>query len=536
MNESLPFVARTSDDITSQGVVALVRMIRAGELSSREVVEAHIRRIEVVNQSLNAIVVPLFEDAVKSASFADEMQARGQVLGSLHGLPVTIKEMFDVSGTPTTAGLTSLANTPASEDAPLVMQLRRAGAIVLGKTNVPQLGMFYESDNPLYGRTNNPWNFERATGGSSGGEAAIIAAQGSPLGLGSDGGGSIRQPAHACGICGIKPTSRRFTMRGHFPCPNWHSDWLQPGPLARSVADLRLALRALSASENDEADATRLPFLSTENGAPSVKSLRIGFYVDDGFFAPAPAVKRAVKAAISSLRDGGAEVEEFCPPNLEEGLRIYFSLFLADGMAWTRRQIKGSRPDWRTRALLWGALVPTLLHPGVKWLNELLGQRYLARMTGWCNKRELSVAEYWQRLEEQNQYRSRFMAEFAKRNLDAIVCPANALPAFPHGTFYGNFTGSYTLLYNLLGMPAGVVPATRVRADEESDRKSTHDAVIRTAVAVERGSADLPIGVQVVARHWREDIALRVMAALEEHFKIQPDFPAFPAEVDFAKK
>jgi fatty acid amide hydrolase len=146
-------------------------------------------------------------------------------------------------------------------------------------------------------------------------------------------------------------------------------------------------------------------------------------------------------------------------------------------------------------------------------------------MTDWCRNHDLRVVAYWRLLEEQNEYRRRFLAEFAKRKFDAIVCPANALPAFPHGTFYGNFSGSYTLLYNLLGMPAGVIPATRVRPDEESDRDLTRDAVIRTAATVEKCSAGLPIGVQVVARHWREDIVLRVMAALERNFKFAPHFP-----------
>lgn len=167
--------------LTSLSATELARRIKAGEVSAVEVVDAHIRRIEAVNPKLNAVVVPLYEQARAQAAAADAAQARGDALGALHGVPVTIKECCHVAGTPSTAGLTGQMNHRADRDGPLVSRLRTAGAIVLGKTNVPQLLLYYESDNPVYGRTNNPWNLERSPGGSSGGEGAIIAAGGSPL-------------------------------------------------------------------------------------------------------------------------------------------------------------------------------------------------------------------------------------------------------------------------------------------------------------------------------------------------------------------
>src|ERR1051326_1247254 len=176
-------MAATNTDVTTLSASRLARAIAAGELSAVDAVEAHIARIEAVNPSLNAVVVPLFEDARARAQRADKMPVEER--GPLHGVPVTVKECFDVEGTPSTAGLTSRKDQRASADAPLVARLRQAGAIIVGKTNVSQLLMFVESDNPVYGRTNNPWDVERSPGGSSGGEAAIISVGGSALGLGT---------------------------------------------------------------------------------------------------------------------------------------------------------------------------------------------------------------------------------------------------------------------------------------------------------------------------------------------------------------
>jgi fatty acid amide hydrolase len=207
-------------DATRLGAAEIAHRVASGELSARDVVEACISRMERVNGRLNALAVPLFEQARAAATAADAARDRGDALGPLHRMPVTIKDMFDTAGTATTAGLTGRAARVVDADSPLVERLRRAGAIVLGKTNVQQLGMLFETDNPVYGRTNNPWDPGRSPGGSSGGEAALIAAGGSPLGLGSDGGGSTRQPCHCCGIHGLKPTGGRLTMRGHWIVAN----------------------------------------------------------------------------------------------------------------------------------------------------------------------------------------------------------------------------------------------------------------------------------------------------------------------------
>jgi fatty acid amide hydrolase len=510
--------------LTRLGAGELARLLADGAVSAVEAIEAHIRRIEEVQPRLNAVVVPLFDRARAEAKAADAAHARGETFGPLHGVPVTVKEMFDVAGTPTTLGLTEWRDRIAAADAPLVGRLRRAGAILLGKTNVPQLGMIHETDNPLYGRTNNPANLERTTGGSTGGEAAIIAAGGSPLGLGTDAGGSIRQPCHWCGIHGLKPTTGRLTVRGLPVFPNCWPGWLQPGPMARSVADLYLALRVLNAPGTG-ADEVIPPVPLGDPGAVPLPPLRVGFYVDDGRFTPGPAARRAVHEAAAVLRNLGAAVEEFRPPEVAEAVRVYYGLVFADGLAFVRRWLGKGKRDWRIQFLLRGAAVPTWLRPVLAWMLEQAGRRHEADFFRLVRRRTLSLAGYWELVEAQDAYRARFLAALDEKRLDVLLCPPNGLPAPRHGNLVPTYTSSYAQLYNVLGMPAGVVAATRVRPGEESDRPASRDPIEQAARAVELGSTALPVGVQVVARHWREDAVLVVMAALEEHFRKQADYP-----------
>lgn len=515
----------TVNEIITLSATEMAARIASGALSAREVVEAHIRRIEGVNPRLNAVVVPLFEQARKEAASADETRARGKTLGLLHGVPVTIKESFDVAGTPTTMGLSACVNERSETDAPTVARLRAAGAIVLGKTNVPQMVMYNEADNPVYGRTNNPWNLERAPGGSSGGCAAIVAAGGSPLSLGSDIGGSVRLPANACGLHSFKPTSGRLTMLGHAGIfAGQEAVLAQPGPLARSVADLSLALGVLAAPGQEVFDASIPPvaWRAPERELPT--RTRVAMFADNGFFNAAPALRRAVREAADALRARGAIVDEWQPPDVSEAWRIYLGLVFGDGMSGVRRTLKGSKVDWRIRAIVWGAMPPKIFYKLSAWSWRLLGQQRMAndvRSLG-----SISTKAYWRLVARRTRYRAAFISALDAGRYDAIICPADGLPALRHGSsLLLSNAMSYTNLFNLLGMPAGVVAATRVRAGEESDREVTLDVVERTARKVELGSAGLPVGVQVAARHWREDVALSVMFALEEHFKSQLDYP-----------
>lgn len=528
------------DSITWQSAGALAARIRLGELSARAVVEAHIRRIEAVNPQLNAVIVPLFAQARQAAEQADARQRRGEPLGPLHGVPITIKEQFLVQGTPTTMGYVRESRHRAAADGPLVARLRAAGAIILGKTNVPQSLMSTDSSaNPLYGRTNNPWNLGRGPGGSSGGEAAIIAAGGSPLGLGSDFGGSLRVPAHSCGIHALRPTTGRLTNHDtrvellHFAA-GLETILPQPGPLARSVEDLTLAMGVLAAPGQDRFDPSITPAPWRDPSGVDLRRLRVAVYVDDGHFPAAPALRRAVREAAAALGALGADLVEWQPPDVTRAAQLFFGLATSGGSAAWRRSLQGEQPIADIAQMLQAMAMPPLGRRALAAVMRATGQARTARMISSIG--DGSALSYFELTQAVNAYRARFLAALEAGGFDAILCPPVATPAVPHALSgkLGDYF-SYAHLYNVLGMPAGVVAATRVRADEESDRSASKDPIEQAARMVEQGSAGLPVGVQVVARHWREDVALAVMAALEQAFSGRPDYPTRPPDPDRAE-
>ncbi len=389
--------------------------------------------------------------------------------------------------------------------------------------------MLPDASNPLYGRTKNPWNPDRTPGGSSGGEAAIIAAGGSPLGLGSDGGGSIRQPCHSCGICGIKPTGRRLSFHGHWDAPNWPPDCVQPGPMARSADDLWLALQVLQNAAGDltELDVNAAPI--ADYRAVEVDKLRVGFYTQLGWLTPSPAVKRAVEEAARFLETDGVQVQQFDPPEVEEAWGLYFALFYADACRYMRRQARGNKLDWRVKRVFQFTQMPTLLRPVVSAVYRAIGDHSVPEFLKAVRKRVLSSGEYIELLGCQKRYRQRFADAMQTAGIDVLIGPPSPIAAVTPTEFYASYGLMYTGLFNLLGMPAGVVPATRVCADEEHTSRS-RDVVDRSFARVETGSAGLPIGIHVAARWWREDLTLAVMKRLEDHFQQAATFPRTPLD------
>src|SRR3989454_93701 len=305
------------DDIIYASATTLARAIRAKEISSAEVVHAYLQRIEAVNPQLNAVVQLRAEAAQAEAHAADAALARGQIMGPLHGVPMTIKDSLDTAGVITTGGTTGRSTYVPTQDATVVARLPAAGAILLGKTNTPELTLAGETDNLLYGRTNNPYDVSRTPGGSSGGAGAILAAGGSVLDIGSDTGGSIRLPAHFCGIAGIKPTSGRVPRTGHIvPFGMGAVDALtQLGPLARYIADLSLILPIIAGI--DWRDPAIVPMPLGDPKAISIQGLRVAMHTDNGIMAPTPETAAAVRAAAVALAEAGARGEEDRPAMLE---------------------------------------------------------------------------------------------------------------------------------------------------------------------------------------------------------------------------
>jgi fatty acid amide hydrolase len=518
------------EDPTRLGAVELAARIRSGALRAEAVMAAHLQRIEAVDGRLNAVVVRRFDEARAEARAADAQRDAGGPLPPLHGVPITIKESFDVAGTPTTGGIVGRRDHRAAEDSPLVARLRAAGAIVVGKTNLAQLLFFVESSNPLYGRVSNPWDLTRTAGGSSGGEAAIIAAGGSPLGLGSDIGGSVRIPAHFCGISSLKPTAHRLPPLGSINSLIGPQEAVvdSAGLLGRRVEDLALALSIVAAPGLQAYDPSLPPVPLGDPSAVEPRGLRVGFFADDGFHAATPALGRAVREAADALAARGATVVEWRLPDAHEAVRLYAGLLGADGTARLQQLTDGTAVDPNIRMLtLLGPRRP-LVRRMVAGILASFGQRRMS--VGARSWGRFNVEEYWRLLEERRGWRAKFFTALDEARLDALLCPPMPGAAFPHG--FNNRIGisnHYCLVANLLGLPAGVVAATRVRPGEEATPVTkTRDVGLRALGEAERGSAGLPVGVQVLARPFQDHVVLALMALLETHFRAQPDYPQAP--------
>ncbi|MBI2769944.1 MAG: amidase [Burkholderiales bacterium] len=500
--------------LTQHGAAHLARMIASGETTSAEVVEQHIARIEKVNPLLNAAVVKRFDAARTEARAADARQRAGDALGPLHGVPITIKECLDLEGTASTFGMESRAAHRAEADEVHVARLRAAGAIPIAKTNVAQALFYYESDNPVYGRTRNPWNGERTPGGSSGGEAALIATGASPLGLGTDIGGSVRVPAAFCGITSLKPTSGRCDEMGRFSVPMGQRALpSQAGILARSVEDVALGTLVINGGSAPEAPGQPLG----DYRGVDVARLRVAYYTDDGTFNAAPAVVRAVREAAEMLRAAGAQVSAWQPPDARLGMDITYGIMGGDGLRLLKRNMGSGKRMPQISQLMGAASLPRGVVQAARALLRTVGQPTLA--DGLAAFGFSDTAHYWELVEAQHDYRRRFAAALDQAPggpFDIILCPPCALPALTHGASKDLTTvGAYACLYNLLGYPAGVVPVSRVREDEEVGQPPTRDMIHKVARQVEQGSAGLPVAVQVVARPWREHVAMAAMAAIE---------------------
>ena len=298
----------------------LARAIRNGKLSSREATEAHLQRIARLNGPINALVVVDRDGALKAARAADRVRAKkGARLGPLHGVPITIKEAFDVAGLATTSSHRPLKDNVAASDASLVARLRAAGAVILGKTNVPELCADFQTESPLFCTTKNAWDARRTAGGSTGGGAAAVAARFSPLELGSDIGGSVRNPAHYNGIFSLKPTEWRVPSRGHVPDLPGVTRTVRYmgvfGPLARSVEDLEAALRIVAGPDGNEAEAAPVPI----GPAPALaaKSLRIAVLDSNPLVKVSSDTAAVVEATARLLSKAGAKVKRAAPERLD---------------------------------------------------------------------------------------------------------------------------------------------------------------------------------------------------------------------------
>ncbi len=469
----------------------IARRIRAKHVSPVEVAREHLERISRHNPSLNAFVDWQPELVLAQARAAEDAAMRGDAgaLGPLHGVPLSIKSSIDVAGHRCEAGSRLRAGYVAESDAPLVARLRAAGAVILGVTNTPEYLMAWETDNLLYGRTNNPWDLARTAGGSSGGEAAAIAAGLSAGGVGSDGGGSIRVPAHFCGICGLKPTPGRIPSTGHFPKSGGPFALLGVvGPMARTVGDLRVLFEVMAGW--DDGDPCSVPSFGGDRGENphskvancatlewgTLSSLTLGFFADDGRTAVTAETRAAVLDAAGALSRAGFPVEAFRPDGLDEARELWWEFFGRAGGMILGPMVRGREAE-----------LSPILREFCSWTPagnaEVAGHSGESLLSTWLRRDEL---------------RERILRQM--RKYPVLLCPVAAIPAFRHGEREWQVEGkivkyldawSYCEWFNLLGFPAAVVPWGR-------------------------SAEGLPIGVQIVGRPWEEETVLAVAAAVEK--------------------
>lgn len=458
-----------SEELTSIPATELAKLIRSRAVSSTEVVEAYLRRIDQVNPALNAIVT-IAPDAIDRARAAEADVTHGRDVGPLHGVPLTVKDTIDTQGLRTTSGSRLLANHVPERDATVVARLKSAGAIILGKTNTPEMAAYYETDNPVFGHANNPHNPLMTPGGSSGGEAAAIAACLSPAGIGSDLAGSIRLPASFCGIAGLKPTLGRVPVEGHTPAVIGSlSLGATIGPMARTVADVGLLFEVIADAETSTPAQMR---------PHDLRGVRAAWYVSDGVAPVDEEVARTVERVAGVLRDAGLEVNQAEPPGVSQGLRLWLELFSKAVNSQLFEFYSGRESEAGPQV---AAMLARAGEKGIEVAAKVGDAEQLAKA---INER--------QRLREE-------LLRWMKMT-PLLIAPVGSTCAWPHGARRVDVGGesvsvwrafSYSQTFNVFGLPSVAVPAGQSRDG-------------------------LPIGVQIIGRPFEERTILAAAALVEK--------------------
>ncbi len=454
-------------DLTTSSAIRLLALLREEKLSVLELAEEQIRAIERHNPALHAIV-DFDPERVRA-------QARriSPADGPLAGLPVTVKSSISVAGYKCELGSELYRNNIPKEDAVVVARLRNAGALILGTTNAPELLMAYETDNLLYGRTSNPWGLAYSAGGSSGGEAAAISAGLSAGGLGSDSGGSVRQPAHATGICSLKPTAGRIPSTGHIPpCIGPFTTLGAIGPMARTIDDVALLFQVLAGQ--DWSERSSAPISLRKLSLQDLQKFPIGYFEDDGLVPVTPETRLAVQSAVGVLQRAGFRVQPFRPRSLEALRKLWWTFFVRCGAMFDEAIIQGRHDK---------------LSPTFKGFLEIANA-----------EPPLTADELLFAWAESDLIRGKILEEM--KEFPVLLCPVCSIPAFRHGERSWKVEGQevkyldamrYTQWFNTLGSPAAVLP-------------------------VGRSPEGLPIGVQIAGRPYEDEVVLGITAILDHEF------------------
>jgi len=476
------------NDIIFMTASEIAEKIRNRELSSVQVIEAFLKQIEIFNPKLNAIVTLNAENARRRAKEADEAISKGELWGPLHGVPVTIKDNYATAGIRSTSSHPPLKDFVPEKDATVVAHLLNAGAIILGKTNLPELGMDFQTNSPIFGITNNPWNTDYSPGGSSGGSAAAVAAGFTPLALGNDLGGSIRIPSHYCGIFGLKPTEHMVSGYGvspGLPPKKFHSirHLVSFGPLARSVDDLKLCLKIIGGSDQKVIDVPDFPLI--ESDVKKINNLKIAWTDDFNGVPVSSETRSALKFFVDRLSKAGCSTTKTVPTDFDfnEAWKTYGKIVDMEFFVHV--------PFFkRFMMYLFGRKIRNEV-PSFEMVYPITYEKYMGTLT----KRDMLIGSM-----------ERFLSQW-----DVFICPVSTTSALKHipisnrigyipiyeedvmvddrSLNYWVAMGSYTTIFNLTGNPVVVMPIGYTKKG-------------------------MPIGVQVVARRWHDMELLSIVDQL----------------------
>ncbi|KAF8260713.1 amidase signature domain-containing protein [Lactarius quietus] len=505
----------------------IVENIHAGVWTAAAVLEGYLARAAQAQEATNCLTEVFFEQAREEARKLDaEFAKTGELKGLLHGVPISVKDMIDVKGFDSSIGYTQWTNKSAKQDAPLVAALRAAGAIVIAKTNVPQTLLAFESSNPIWGRTLNPWSAAHTAGGSSGGEGALLGADGAVLGVGTDIGGSIRIPSGYCGIYGFKPGHGRISYGGMADsCPGFEAIRAVAGPMARSVADLERMARVLFGAHGGGHAYFPTPIPYRDVKLP--EKLRFGYYLNDTSVKGSPACHRAVLESVQALRAAGHECVEIDCPDSIQALLFFCGLTSADGYETIMSPLGSDKREPALFLTTLGTRLPGFVRAAASWvIRTIVGDAKFASIFTQSYKK--TVRQLYECVVDKTAFEEQTRANLWSGRLDAIIAPVQASPAVPHGGCDRLAPiACSTLLYNIVESPVGVIPVTRVdatrdvlsdewRAAPGNGSKLLEDALYGTNGAYDPQAMEgLPVSVQIIGETWGEEKLLAVMHVVD---------------------
>ncbi|KAF8374487.1 hypothetical protein PRIPAC_80916 [Pristionchus pacificus] len=502
----------------------LIAALQSGDVTSLEAVTTYIGLSLAAHEKTNCVTMYI-KESVKHARALDGRRKSGESLPPLFGLPVSIKESIGVTGTDKTWGYAGSIHFPSTRDAPTVEMLKQLGAVPFVKTNVPLSLLSYTCGNEIYGWTENPHKKGRTPGGSTGGEAALIAAGGSLLGIGSDVGGSIRMPAHYAGIAGVKPSSMRLSLLRiddgyHGPKRGGGYPLIEAneGPMAASMETCAEILKQFWASSLvSDVDPYKPPVGWNAAQFEEGRKYRIGYYTTDGWFDPTPGCVRVVEEARHILQMQGHTLVPFSLPDVPEMIRVYVATLTVDGGVSLMGSIEEDLPPAIFLSALRPLRVPILVQRSMAYVASALGYWRVAKFMRSMTKSSVELRRDYASIQL---YRARVVEEMRKANIDMLLCPAQVMPAPPHEAPLHLSAGcSYTAIYNLLDFGAGVCRVGTWNAQDEAKLECypTSDPWYTMAKKFSKDSVGLPLGVQVAAPPFKEEAVMRVLIDLERN-------------------